>query len=312
LWNACRFRQLSGDAGDNSSLSSIVSRVDATKFDADDHAILDRLLHTTREVNRCFYDFEFSAAVQALYGFFWNDFCDWYVEVSKSKLQDSATRSNCLAIQDLLLRQTLLMLHPFIPFITEELWQQLGYGPGGKFIEDARLENASQIATASHGRGLTLNQEAVALVARLKGLVSQIRALKADHNLASRRDVKLFVTTGDREWGTIAENMPKLTRMAGAAEITRREKVEGAPAVVTALGTVYLDIASAVDVGAEKIRLTKELEQLAKHIAGTQARLSNEAFVSKAPPAVLEGARKQLVDQQAKHTEIARLLQALG
>jgi valyl-tRNA synthetase len=86
LWNASRFRQMSGDMADNSSLAAITARLEPAKFDADDHAILDRLLATTREVDRCFKEFEFSAAVQALYGFFWNDFCDWYVEVSKTKL----------------------------------------------------------------------------------------------------------------------------------------------------------------------------------------------------------------------------------
>ena len=312
LWNACRFRQMSGEAGDNSSLASIVNRLDVTKFDADDHAILDRLLATTREVNRCFYEFEFSAAVQALYGFFWNDFCDWYVEVSKSKLQNPATKPNCLAIQDLVLRQTLLLLHPFIPFITEELWHQLGYGLEGKFIEDARLENASQIATTSHARGLTLDRDAVASVEKLKAFVSQARALKAEHNLASRRDVTLFVIAGDADWATIAANLASLKRMAGAAEIARREKVDGAPAVVSPLGTVYLDLASTVDVGAEKVRLTKELDQITKHVAGTEARLSNQAFVSKAPPAVLDGARRQLAEQQAKRAELERLLKSLG
>jgi valyl-tRNA synthetase len=312
LWNACRFRQISGDAGDNSSLDAILSRLEPAKFDADDHAILDRMLSTTREVNRCFGEFEFSAAVQALYGFFWNDFCDWYVEVSKSKLQTPDKKANCLAIQDLVLRQTLLLLHPFIPFITEELWHQLGYGPEGKFIEDARLENASQIATSSHARGLTLDRAAVAAVEKLKAFVSQARALKAEHNLASRRDVKLLVTTSDADWAVLAANMAKLIRMGGAAEVTRRDAVEGAPAIVTPLGTVYLDLASAVDVGAEKIRLTKELDQLTKHITGTEARLANKAFTDKAPPAVIDGAKKQLAEQQAKRTELERLLKSLG
>jgi valyl-tRNA synthetase len=100
--------------------------------------------------------------------------------------------------------------------------------------------------------------------------------------------------------------------MAGAAEITRRDAVNGMPAVVTPFGTLYLDKSGLIDVGAEKQRLAKELEQISKHIAGTEARLSNEAFVSKAPPAVLEGARKQLADQQAKRAELERLLKALG
>ncbi|MBL9187291.1 MAG: valine--tRNA ligase [Opitutaceae bacterium] len=312
LWNACRFRQMSGEAGDNSSVAAIVSRLEPAKFDADDHAILDRMLAATREVNRCFYEFEFSAAVQVLYGFFWNDFCDWYVEVSKSKLQDPATKANCLAIQDLVLRQTLLLLHPFMPFITEELWHQLGYGPADKFIEDVQVENASQIATVSFAQGLTLDRAAVASVDKLKAFISQTRTLKADHNVASRRDVKLMVTAADAEWSVLAANLAKLTRLAGAAEITRQEKVDGAPAAVTPLGTVYLDLSGTVDVGAEKVRLTKELEQITKHIAGTEARLANEAFVSKAPPAVLEGARKQLSDQKAKRAELERLLKALG
>ena len=312
LWNACRFRQMSGEAGDNSSLSAIFARLVPAQFDADDHAILDRLLATTREVDRCFREFEFSAAVQALYGFFWGDFCDWYVEVSKSRLQSPEAKGNCLAIQDLVLRQTLLLLHPFVPFITEELWHLLGYGPAGKFVEDAHLDNASQVANTGVLHGLVINSTIAASVERLKDFVSKARALKAEHNLASRRDVKLLVSTGDTEWSVVEANLAKLTRMCGAASIERRDKVDGAPAAVAALGTIYLDLASAVDAGAETIRLTKELDQLAKHIAGTEARLSNEAFVSKAPPAVLEGARKQLADQKAKRAELERLLKALG
>ncbi len=312
LWNACRFRQMSGEAGDNSSLSAIMSRLVPTQFDADDHAILDRLLATTREVDRCFREFEFSAAVQTLYGFFWNDFCDWYVEVSKSKLQEPEAKGNCLAIQDLVLRQTLLLLHPFIPFITEELWHQLGYGAAGKFIEDSQLENASQVANAGVLHGLALNFAAAASVDRLKDFVAKTRALKAEHNLASRRDVKLLVTAKVSDWKVLEDNLAKLTRLCGAASIERREHVEGAPAIVAALGTIYLDLAGSVDVGAEKIRLAKELDQLTKHIAGTEARLANEAFVSKAPPAVLEGARKQLADQKTKRAELERLLKSLA
>jgi len=302
---------MSGEAGDNKTLATIVHRLDAAKFDADDHAILDRLLTTTREVDRCFAEFEFSAAVQLLYGFFWNDFCDWYVEVSKSKLQSPETKTNCLTIQDFVLRQTLLLLHPFIPFITEELWSLLGYGAPGALIEAAHLENASQLATAQSLHGVRIDGTKVAGVEAVKTFVSQARALKAEHALASRRDVRFLAITSDSAWATIQTNLAKITRMAGAAEIVRQEKVEGAPAAVTPLGTLYLDLASTVDVAAEKIRLTKELDQLTKHIAGTEARLANQAFVSKAPPAVLDGARKQLADQQTKRAELERLLKAL-
>jgi valyl-tRNA synthetase len=313
LWNACRFRQMSGPAGDNSSARVILARIDAAKFDADDHAILERLLSTTREVDRCFAEFEFSAAAQSLYGFFWNDFCDWYVEVSKSKLQAEDTKANCLAIQDLVLRQALLLLHPFIPFITEELWSQLGYaGPRGGSIMDGVLEDASRCATALGTLGAKPDHAQAAIVQRMKSFVSQARALKADHNLASRRDVNFFLIADAAGWSTIESNMAKLTRMAGAATITRRQAVDAAPAAVTALGTLYLDLASAVDAGAEKVRMSREIAALDKHIAATQARLANKAFVDKAPPAVLEGAQRQLAEQTAKLAELQRLLKSLG
>ncbi len=313
LWNACRFRQMSGPAGDNASARAIMARIDAAAFDADDHAILERLLATIRDVDRCFAEFEFSAAAQALYGFFWNDFCDWYVEVSKAKLQAEATKANCLAIQDLVLRQALLLLHPFIPFITEELWSQLGYaGARGGSIMDGVLEDASRCATALGILGAKPDPSQAAAVERMKSFVSQARALKAEHNLASRRDVTFLLIAKDPGWATVESNMAKLTRMAGAAAIVRRASVDGAPAAVTALGTLYLDLASSVDAGAEKIRISKEIAALDKHIAGTEARLANTAFVDKAPPAVLEGARRQLSEQQAKRAELGRLLKSLG
>ena len=313
LWNACRFRQMSGPAGDNSTLNAILARLDPTRFDADDHAILERLLSTIREVDRAFYGFEFSAAAQALYGFFWNDFCDWYVEVSKSKLQAEETRANCLAIQDFVLRQTLFLLHPFIPFITEELWRELGYGgPEGRSIEHFSPADAPHSASSLALLGVTPDMAKAASVERMKAFVSQARALKADRGVASRRDVHFLVKSDDAAWATIEENRAKLLRMAGAAQIERRGDFDGVAAVVTPLGTLGLDLAASVDPVAERQRLERELEALAKHIAGTQARLANAAFVSKAPPAVLEGARKQLAEQQAKRGELERLLKSLG
>jgi valyl-tRNA synthetase len=309
LWNACRFRQMSGEMADNSSTAAILARIDATQFDADDHAILARLLSTTREVDRCFTEFEFSAAVQALYGFFWNDFCDWYVEVSKAKLQDPATKPTCLAIQDLVLRQTLLLLHPFIPFITEELWHQLGYGSDRSFLmRDARIENSSQLAT----RVPRLDTQAAAQVETLKTVVSELRAFKAAHGEAANKAAEFVVEASDAHWAILDGNLAKLKRMVGAASIVRGAMSPTAPATVTPLGSWNLIKKLKGDVGAEKARLAKELESLARHIAGVEARLANEAFVSKAPPAVLEGARKQLADLQAKQAETERLLSGIG
>jgi valyl-tRNA synthetase len=310
LWNACRFRQMSGDMADNTSVAAILRRMDAAKFDADDHAILDRLLAVTREVDRCFTAFEFSAAVQALYGFFWNDFCDWYVEVSKAKLQSPELKDTCLAIQDLVLRQTLLLLHPFTPFITEELWHLLGYGAEGSYLmRDVRIEDASSVVSG----GLRIDTAAAGEIERIKQTVSTLRALKAEHGEASKKDSEFVVEAADAQWAVIEANLAKLKRMLGAGAITRGAMSPNAPVSVTAHGSWNLiRQLKGGDTAAEKARLTKEIETLAKHIAGTQARLSNEAFVSKAPPAVLEGARKQLADLQAKKAEVERLLAGLG
>ncbi|KXU34398.1 valine--tRNA ligase [Cephaloticoccus primus] len=361
LWNACRFRQMSGPVGDNSSLAAILARLAPEHFDADDHAIFARLVETSAEVEKCFAHFEFSAAVSALYGFFWNDFCDWYVEVSKAKLQappkDGAssasqaddgqpassppvTRSakSCLALQDLVLRQTLLLLHPFIPFITEELWQLLGYaGPesaanesasttgqaGGRarreeagrrpFIEETRIPLAAELRAAAEKQcGLAIDAQAVEQLARLKALVAQARTLKASRGLAARRDTRFLLKADDAQWAAVSEALAKLTRLMGASEIARQDSVEGGSAVVTPLGTLALDLAAALDVPAEKARLSKELDALAKHIAGTEARLANPTFAQKAPPAVVEGARRQLAEQIARREELTRLLDSLG
>jgi valyl-tRNA synthetase len=309
LWNAGRFRQLSGEMADNSTLGAILARLEPPRFDADDHAILDRLFATTREVNRCFTEFEFSAAVQAIYGFFWNDFCDWYVEVSKSKLQDPATKANCLAIQDLVLRQTLLLLHPFTPFITEELWHLLGYGAEGTFLmRDTQLDTPSQLA----GRGLQLDLAAAAQVGHLKAVVSQVRAFKAEQGEAASKASEFVVEASEAHWAVLEANLAKLRRLTGAAAIVRGPMSPDAPATVTPFGTWNLIRQLKGDPAAEKARLLRELETIAKHIAGTEARLANEAFVSKAPPAVLDGAKKQLADQKAKQAELQRLLAALG
>ena len=312
LWNACRFRQMSGDMSDNSSPPMIFARLKVEQFDADDHAIIDRMLETTREVDRCFSAFEFSAAVQTLYGFFWNDFCDWYVEVSKTKLLSPALKANCLGIQDLVLRQTLLLLHPFIPFITEELWHELGYGRAGEFIEHTRLDTASQVASAGMLQGLAINYEAAAEIQRIKETVSLLRALKAENGEAANKHVEFIVEAADRQWAIVEAHMAKLKRMLGAGSITRGTTAPGGPVCVTAHGSWTLLRQLKGDPVVEKARLQKEIAALAKHIAGTEARLANETFVSKAPPAVLAGARKQLAELQAKKAENERLLAGLG
>ena len=313
LWNAARFRQMSGPMSDNSTLPAIVARIRAAQLDDDDFAILHGLAELTDATAKNLDEHEFTAYAQGLYAFFWGDFCDWYVEASKSRLADPALRDNCLAVQDLVLRQFLLLLHPVAPFITEELWHLLGYGPEQDFIQRHHAGTGGDLLRVLREHGVKLISSKVADVAALREFVAAVRALKSQGNQATRRDSIITVATKDAASRTLLDgNRDKLSRLAGLAELRFAEHLEGRPGSLTALGTIVLELGGNVDVAAEKARLGKELEKLAKAVAAGEAKLSNEAFVSKAPPAILEGARKQLDEVRGKRDEIARMLAALG
>ncbi len=312
LWNACRFRQMSGPAGDNTELKSILARVTPEQFDEYDHWILGRLLKTAAGVDRAFAAYEFNQMTQLIYGLFWGDFCDWYVEVSKTKLQNESARGNCLAVQDLVLRQVLLLLHPLTPHITDELWSLMGYAKPGELIQNTRLESAGEMERHLAGHGIQLDAEAVSRVDLLAEFVISARALKAEHNAASRRGLNFYYTAGGNNAWLIKSHAEALKRLIGAAVLENRDKVEDLPGSVTGLGTVYLDLASAVDVKAEKERLNKELAKLEKAIRSGESKLANGKFLSKAPPAVVEGARAQLKSRQAKQAELQRLIASLS
>ena len=313
LWNAARFRQMSGPMSDNATLAAIVGRIRATQLDDDDFAILHGLAELTDATAKNLDEHEFTAYAQGLYAFFWGDFCDWYVEASKSRLAEPALRDNCLAVQDLVLRQFLLLLHPVAPFITEELWHLLGYGPEQDFIQRHQAGSGGDLLRVLREHGVKLISSKVADVAALREFVAAVRALKSQGNQATRRDSLITVVTKDTASRTLLEsNRDKLGRLAGLAELRYTDDLGGRPGSLTGLGTIALELSGNVDVGAEKVRLGKELEKLEKAVAAGEAKLSNEAFVSKAPPAILEGARKQLDEVRGKRDEIARMIAALG
>ncbi|MGF1449741.1 MAG: valine--tRNA ligase [Opitutales bacterium] len=312
LWNACRFRQMSGPVENNASLDAILSRLEPERFDADDHALLARLVEAQDAFARQFAQFEFHALTQTLYELFWADFCDWYVEVSKAKLADDALRANCLALQDLCLRQVLLWLHPLTPFITEELAHRLGFVEAGAFIQNLNPGDGAALKSRLEARGIQISTTAAAESAALRDLVSRGRALKAQYNLAAKRDVSFQIQSDATQQTLLDKNRDKLLRLIGAETLAPANGTKDLPAAVTALGTLYLDLASAVDTAAEIERLTREQAKLDKGIASGSAKLSNEKFLAKAPPEVVAQARESLEALQAKRDEVERLLKALG
>ena len=313
LWNAARFRQMSGPMADNSTLAAVVSRMKAPQLDDDDFAILQGLAELTDSTTKNLEEHEFTAYAQGLYSFFWGDFCDWYVEASKARLKDPSLVDNCLAVQDLVLRQFLLLLHPVAPFISEELWHLLGYGPEKDFIQNHHTGSGGDLLRVLRDNGIKLSAAKVADVALLREFVASVRGLKSQANQATRRDSVITIVAKDAAAKALLQsNCAKVSSMAGLAEITFADDAGDRTGSLNSLGTVLLELSGTVDVAAEKIRLAKELTKLEQAVAAGEAKLTNEVFVSKAPPKILEGARKQLDDAKAKRDEIARMLATLG
>lgn len=314
LWNAVRFRQMSGPLEEGNDLETIIGRIRPEALNTDDHAILARLLETHREVDKALSEYQFHGAIHALYAFFWSDFCDWYVEVSKGRLQREEEKELCLAVQDLVLREVLVLLHPIIPFITEELWQGLGYGKDDSFMEAGEWTSGEGLREALLARGIEPSGEAVQEVESVRQTVSAIRAIKAEYRMNTRQDLAAtWLPESDRAAEIAGDHRETISRLVGLASWERvAEAEEGRAAVVCPLGTVYLDLAAALDLDAEQQRLGKEVERLEKIIQATEKRLSNEAFISKAPPEVVEGARRQLAENVDKLNEVRGIMETLS
>ena len=311
LWNVCRFRQMSGKAKDNSIIEVILLRINQDTFNKDDHAILLRLADTLDEVDKLYQEYEFNSVLHAIYHFFWTDFCDWYIEVSKPRMEDSEEKETCLAVQDICIRQILLLLHPFTPFITEELWSLLGYAKGKSIQGFSSGKGADLLGTLS-GYGFDLNRESLEEVSKTRELITLLRALKAERNLANNRKVEFFFVGNSEDEAAVTNNQSSILTMVGAAALKKADAApSGLPAIVTPLGTFFLDLSAGVDIDSEKKRLTKESESLEKIIKGIEAKLGNSSFVDKAPVQVVEGAKKQLNENQTKLKETQEALQAL-
>ncbi len=315
LWNACRLRQLSGESDgvvDSSSTEAILKRVKVAELTVDDVAILMKVVRLTETVESALGQYQFITMVQALYGFFWNDFCDWYLEVSKARMRSPSGSRTVLAVQDFVLRQYLMLLHPVTPFITEELWHLLGYGEPDTFIQDTTIPRFDELNVALVAAGIELSERALEEVEQVRETVSQLRALKADFQLSANRGVSFGLKAEREVQGMVDRQRETICAMVGATSIDPMDTELVGPTVVTPLGTFILNMAESMDVEAESERLSKELGILHGHIEGTRKRLSNRSFIDRAPAAVVEGAKKQLEELETKAKEIERVLQSIS
>jgi len=282
LFNATRFALMNGAAP--APLPAPGELTDADRW------ILGRLEQVRAEADAAFDAYEFSRACEALYHFAWDEFCDWYVELAKVQLSEGVSHTTAVlaAVLDTLLK----LLHPVMPFVTEVLWKQL--------TGQESLVIADWPATS----GIGLDETAAARIADVQKLVTEVRRFRSDQGLADRQKVPARLT-GLRDAGVIAHVAP-VTALAWLTdpgpEFNRTAQVE----VRLSGGTVgvELDTSATVDVAAERRRLEKDLAVAKKELAGTSAKLGNEAFLAKAPGDVVDKIRER---QKLAREEVDRI-----
>ncbi len=346
LWNACRFRQMVGSAD-----FPIQGEIDPKLLTSDDKWILLKLDQAIREMNTAFAEYKFSDATATLYRFFWSEYCDWYVETSKAALgsarvpradsgetpessdhgasgatPDAATgtvalpenfaarKANTLAVIDFVLSHTLRLFHPFLPFISEELWHGMGYADdmpenqGGQTIMFAPWPKPLDDDFKTH-YGLTGDDEK--RIEARNELVSQGRNLRRTANIAANKKVK-FILKPARELASHDLEVLKLLLNAEAVEIgANRQPAKGTLTVRAELGDLFLPTEGLIDVEAEKSRLTKELQKIEAEISKVEQKLANPHFTQKVPANVLEEHRQRLVEWHGKREHVKAALTAM-
>jgi valyl-tRNA synthetase len=291
LWNASRFALMNGAVADQGLPA-------AGDLSTADRWICSRLAAVTAEVDRLLEQFEFARACEALYHFAWDEFCDWYLELAKTSLTggDEAAAAATRQVLGVVLDRLLRLLHPILPFVTDELWTAL---TGGESVVIARWPGAAA-AGAQAEAALPADLAAEVAISALMRLVTQVRRFRSDQGLRPAQPVPAVLTG--------IEATPLAGHEAWVRALTRLTVPEGdfAPtASVEAEGvTIDLDTAAGLDVAAERRRAEKDLAAARADIEAAQRKLGNPAFVAKAPAEVVATNRARLA---AAEKEVTRL-----
>ena len=308
LWNACRFRQMHP--------GEVEGEINPQLLTSDDKWILLKLDQAIRELTTALAEYRFNEAAQMLYRFFWSEFCDWYLETAKVTFygEDAARKANVLAVMDFVLGNTLRLFHPFMPFITEELWHGLGYhqelpeGQGGKTIMYANWPKPLDDDFRGH---YGLDDCYVTMVEDRNAFVIQGRNLRQQGNIQAAKKVK-FVFKPSTHVGPHDLAAMKLLLNAEALDVNADyQPPKGTPSTRSELGELFLPLEGLIDVEAEKVRLTKKIADTQLEIQKVEQKLNNPAFVQKVPQTVLDEHQKRLTDWQATLAQLKSSLDAL-
>ncbi|MFM2409215.1 MAG: Valine--tRNA ligase [Pseudomonadota bacterium] len=285
LWNAARFCQSNG-IGASHSISAPKAELAVNRW------IIGEVVETLAKLDKAFAEFRFDAMADAIYQFSWGTFCDWYLELIKGQI-DEETK----AVAGWVLDQILVMLHPFMPFITEELWHAMGDRSGHLLIHAQWPQPSATVDIAAKGD-----------VEWMVDFTTAIRSAKNELGIApgARLDCYFPSALTDK----VQAALPTLERVARIGKAEFGEAPAGSAMQLVIEGeTIVVPLDGVIDIDAEKARLAKALEAATKEAASLESRLSNPAFVEKAKPEAVEKARADLAEKAA---DVERLSAALG
>ncbi len=297
IWNASRFVIMNAEDKTIKPLSEV-------KLTPADKWIISRLQSAIRDVTLSLNKFELGIACQIMYDFMWSDFCDWYIELVKPllKSEDKAKRDGAISVLIFVLENALKLLHPFIPFITDEIYRSLPNTSG-------------TIMTAEYPRynsKLAYRKDAQAF-AGIMDIIKAVRAVKTEVDCPPSKKVNLYIVTESKR--LISANEDSILKLAGAKEIkfvsSAAEAGENAVTKVLAIGTLYIPMGELVDIEKEKSRLSAELERITGEIARADGKLNNQGFISKAPKKLVDDERAKLNKYIEMREKILKQLRSL-
>lgn len=303
LWNASRFMLMNLEGFDKTFVP------EASDYTLADKWILSRYAKTAISITENLEKFELGEAGRSLYDFIWNEFCDWYIELSKARLYDKENvrpRKVAQYVLGYVLEHTLRLLHPFMPFITEEIWQHIPHE--GKSImvadwptgEEAKLDDASEVEMTT-----------------IMETIKAIRNMRAEVNAAPSKKTEVILHLSDESLTDVfAKNSGYLETLASAKNVTILAKDDAKPenamtAVVNGV-EIYLPLAGLIDVEKETARLNKELATLDKEVSRLDKKLSNAGFIAKAPADIVEKEKEKLKGYEEKREAVKQRLAYLA
>lgn len=297
IWNACRFLLMNKE-----NIKVDFSLVENYRDVVDDW-IDSRFNTALTELEKAMENFEVNNAIKIIYTFVWNDFCDWYVELIKNKLysNDEELKSASLSRALLMFENLLKIVHPFMPFITEELWHLI----------EARNEKES-ISTSSYPKidYDKINKLAEDEMQFLMEIITAVRNIRGEMNIPPSKTVDLYLKSSrlPDEYFIYLKKLSRIENIYAGKDI---QKPKQSASAVVHLDELYIPLAGLIDINLEKDRLNKEIERLKASLAGVSKKLSNENFVKNAPPSVVENERKKVNDWTTKLFKLEEIFKEL-